>query len=182
MFWMFWMQAMQHMQPEDLFRCSWTSSAWRTHGPSQRPLMSDLASPRSMKIGSPRRRSQKYQISFPSFGFAARWAENLRCSAQTPAFWGLESFVKRNQSPHRGVPCMGVPKNGWFIMENPWKSLKMDDNWGVPPWLRKPPNTAVEETPGFICWMWFYPSPPLSSRASLRLLFLRIWVDGLVQP
>jgi len=54
--------------------------------------MSDLASPRSMNIGSPRRRSQKYQISFPSFGFAARWAENLRCSAQTPVILDVCDF------------------------------------------------------------------------------------------
>ena len=29
-------------------------------------------------------------------------------------------------------PKIGVPKNGWFIMENPIKSIKMDD-LGVPP-------------------------------------------------
>ena len=179
---MFWMQAMQHMQPEDLFRCSWTSSAWRTHGLSQRPLMSDLASPRSMKIGSPRRRSQKYQISFPSFGFAARWAENLRCSAQTPAFWGLESFVKRNQSPHRGVPCMGVPKNGWFIMENPWKSLKMNDNWGYRHESGNLQIQPLKKRQVLFAECGFTRRLHCLREHLFACCFLRIWVDGLVQP
>ena len=31
---------------------------------------------------------------------------------------------------------MGVPKNGWFLKDNP---IKMDDDWGCPH-FRKPPN------------------------------------------
>ena len=35
-----------------------------------------------------------------------------------------------------GVPKIGIPQNGWFIIEHP---IKIDD-LGVRPWLRKPPN------------------------------------------
>ena len=34
-------------------------------------------------------------------------------------------------------PKIGVPQNGWFIMENPIKSIKMDD-LGVPLFLETP--------------------------------------------
>ena len=34
-------------------------------------------------------------------------------------------------------PKIGVPQNGWFIMENPIKSIKMDD-LGVPFFLETP--------------------------------------------
>ena len=34
-----------------------------------------------------------------------------------------------------GSIVMGIPQNGWFIMDNP---AKMDDDWGYPH-FRKPP-------------------------------------------
>ena len=41
-----------------------------------------------------------------------------------------------------GFSKMGVPQNGWFVREHP---IEVDDDLGVPLWLRKPPN--MDETP-----------------------------------
>ena len=43
-----------------------------------------------------------------------------------------------------GFPQMGVPQNGWFMMEN---AIEMDDDWGYP-YFRKPANMYY---PLFFC-------------------------------
>ena len=47
-------------------------------------------------------------------------------------------------------PKIGVPQNGWFIMENP---IKMDD-LGVPPFRKHPCNKKVLNSWSFA---WFFP-------------------------
>ena len=47
--------------------------------------------------------------------------------------------------PH-DLPIWWLPNNGWFIS---WKipSFEMDDELGVPPWLRKPPYDIPRDLP-----------------------------------
>ena len=52
-----------------------------------------------------------------------------------------------------GNPRIGVPKNGWFMMEK--SHLEMDDDWGCPH-FRKPPYIRYD--PGYGSKLWLTPN------------------------
>ena len=55
---------------------------------------------------------------------------DLWCQILDVKTWRL----KNTHAPYGVFPKIGVPQNGWFIMENP---IKMDD-LGVPPFKETP--------------------------------------------
>ena len=64
-------------------------------------------------------------------------AQRVPSTQPWPSVWWAShtSQVGMDKKQYDMVPSMGVPKNGWFIME---KTIKMDDDWGYPH-FRKPP-------------------------------------------
>ena len=60
--------------------------------------------------------------------------------------WGVQKETKNKKKPCKRcvfmwrVPKIGVPQNGWFIMENP---IKMDDLGGKPTIFGNPPSIAI---------------------------------------
>ena len=60
----------------------------------------------------------------------------------------LRCFDCNNNMDMGGSIAMVVPPNEWFIMEDPIKNIKMDDDWGYlhfgkPPWDYQLPSTGL---------------------------------------
>ena len=62
-----------------------------------------------------------------------RQAQQPQGAVDASEAWSME--LKRPGRDMEVSIVMGVPQNGWFIVEN---SIQMDDDWGYPH-FRKPP-------------------------------------------
>ena len=65
---------------------------------------------------------------------SAQWPSLLRADAFLRGFPPVSPGFHKLSSNKRGVPKIGVPQNGWFILENP---IQMGD-LGVPPFKETP--------------------------------------------
>ena len=122
------------------------------------------------------------------------------CISPISKYWKYDSFrlgfpcfieSKISSLPWRATtyirmfPKIGVPRNGWFIMENIWKTLLKWMIWGYPYFWKHPYNTH-DSYPNFTrtsgrqsdLSFFFQPRIPWHLKAGVCKPPKRIWKEG----